>query len=286
MGSWRPERSHEERLGRAIQSMIPGTLQGRIAQASPIDRRDRGRHPMMPEDVEGLEANDLVFTQETFILTKDGAQTIELAYEPEPGSEHVYWNGLYQPASEWDRSGQTITVSDGGGFLQAGDELAVEYAYRVGFVAPSDLQILVPWAASGWSYLQVTLTDATDRSAVAFDDSAWTVGQAPFGVAIDVWPLPPASPWALDTALWLRRHITLPAAGATVTVSLRVDNYAKAYWNGTLIYDSGVTTPVDITVAVPPALVLVDNVLAVHAIDDAATGVDNTYADVRVTLEA
>lgn len=39
--SWRPRPSHTERTARAVQSMIPGTMEGRIAQAAPTTDRLR-----------------------------------------------------------------------------------------------------------------------------------------------------------------------------------------------------------------------------------------------------
>lgn len=61
-----------------------------------------------------------------------GEQAFDLTHDPIDNSEHLYWNGLYQPASVWSRSGRTVTVPDAPGDLRVGDELVVEYAYRVG----------------------------------------------------------------------------------------------------------------------------------------------------------
>jgi len=90
---------------------------------------------VMPNDLsrirnlKGGNLGGLLFMQDMKTAAASGDQTVVLTYEPVDSSEHMYWNGLYQPASEWTRLGQTASVADPSGWVEAGDELVVEYAY-------------------------------------------------------------------------------------------------------------------------------------------------------------
>jgi hypothetical protein len=55
--------------------------------------------------------------------------TLQLSHEPLPGSLHLHWNGLSQPASEFKLDGQTVTFQDGEDAVEAGDEIWATYAY-------------------------------------------------------------------------------------------------------------------------------------------------------------
>lgn len=90
-------------------------------------------------DVQGFgdpdEGLGTKFWQDTLTVTETGDQTINLTHLPEPNSEHAYWNGLYQPSSQWSRTGQVLTISDSDSMFKVGDVLTVEYAYRRGISA-------------------------------------------------------------------------------------------------------------------------------------------------------
>lgn len=77
-------------------------------------------------------AGNVEFEQETGTASGPGDMQVVLQHEPIVNSEHVYWEGVYQPGSEWFRSGQTVTLLDPDGALEVGDQVLVEYAYRVG----------------------------------------------------------------------------------------------------------------------------------------------------------
>jgi len=66
------------------------------------------------------------------------SQSILLKHVPVLNSEHVYWNGVYQPGSEWTRAGQTVTIPDPTGLARIGDELVCEYLYTGVRVDPAD----------------------------------------------------------------------------------------------------------------------------------------------------
>lgn len=76
------------------------------------------------------------FYQDQTTVATVGDQTVHLTFEPIAHSEHVYWNGIYQPGSEWSRTGQVVAVTDDDSVIEVDDILVVEYAYRSGFGAP------------------------------------------------------------------------------------------------------------------------------------------------------
>lgn len=78
----------------------------------------------------------VLFYQDHHPITDVGDQEITLTFLPIQHSEHVYWNGVYQRGVNWSRSGQVVTMADADEWMQAGDVVTVEYAYRVGFNAP------------------------------------------------------------------------------------------------------------------------------------------------------
>lgn len=127
------------------------------------------------EDPDALddELEVLEFWQDTHTVTTPGTQSIQLTYEPEQESEHLYWNGLYQPASEWTRLDQTITVPDPDGYLEVGDELVVEYAYyhadvTAGPALGPDVPGLIAWYSADQAAAEFgatgTMTAWTDLS--------------------------------------------------------------------------------------------------------------------------
>lgn len=58
-----------------------------------------------------------------------GEMNVPLTYLPIDGSEHVYWNTLLQPPTEWTRDGKVITLADADSRIEAGDVISVAYAY-------------------------------------------------------------------------------------------------------------------------------------------------------------
>ena len=68
--------------------------------------------------------------QDQITVTGSGTQTLRLTYQPIPNSEHLYWNGNYQPGSEWSRDEWTVTIPDSGSVIESGDILVMEYLYE------------------------------------------------------------------------------------------------------------------------------------------------------------
>ncbi|MEO5840864.1 MAG: hypothetical protein ABIQ73_00035 [Acidimicrobiales bacterium] len=145
---------------------------------------------------------------------------------------------------------------------------------------------IVPYGAAGYHYQQVpTGGGPAAFSDVAFDDGAFDVGSAPFGQLAAEFDcdLTPATTWASNTDLLVRRTVTLPAGATDVVVRVAIDNDLELYWNGTLVdtvahagcaeYGSGEVT-------IPGSLVTAgDNVLAVRASDHGG----ETFLDLEVT---
>jgi hypothetical protein len=94
----------------------------------------------------------VLFYQDPHTVIAAGEQAVALTHLPIDNSEHVYWNGLYQPGSEWTRDGQTITVPDPDGLLASNDELVVEYAYRKGITTATATNPDAPTVHGAASY--------------------------------------------------------------------------------------------------------------------------------------
>lgn len=74
--------------------------------------------------------------QDALTITAAGDQTLHLTYVPMTNSEHLYWNGVYQPGSQWERDKWTVSIADGEGYFAIGDELVMEYLYTDPTKAP------------------------------------------------------------------------------------------------------------------------------------------------------
>ena len=218
-----------------------------------------------PSSTKGASA--VKFYEDAQAVDSPGLQTIGLTHEPVAHSEHVYWNGLYQPGSEWSRSGLTVTVPDANRDLEAGDQLVVEYAYLVTTSSP-DLPLSL--GSPGWKYLVIAMSDATNRSAVDFDDSGWRTGQAAFaGTGAGTIPAGSNTYWPVQKGIWLRRTVRVEKP-ASLVVSGPVDNIVAVYWNGALIGSVDYSNQSDKTYSftIPAASVKLTNVLAIRAQDD------------------
>lgn len=104
---------------RSVQDHVSSLL-SRVERA---ERRNMGGS--------GGGAGRLVFFHEKLKMEKSGGSWRgSLTYVPMAHSEHLYWHGVEQPQSEWQRgAGRTITIPDPDGVMRATDEIWVEYAY-------------------------------------------------------------------------------------------------------------------------------------------------------------
>lgn len=187
----------------------------------------------------------------------------------------------------------TGTITNG-----LGDSVvAVTMTDALGAVATASLTLaagLYPQLA-GWKYLDTTLADATNYSASAFDDSAWSSGAAPIGNLGPYGSIVNAPIYdarfnaniartvGFDARTWLRRHVTVNALHAAgFTLKGYVDNGFTVYVNGVQRATYYIATQGGYSVTVPgSAFVVGDNVIAVNFVDDAThtPAVDAAYFD-------
>lgn len=282
----------QERVVGAIESMIPGTVGGRIANAGPIGGESSSARASIQGGVATVAqaGSDSYFEEDPLTLTADGAQDVALTYEPVEFSEDVEISGLAQTRGvDWTRDGQTLsllTAMD----ARAGEVLTVQYAIRSGAPVDPSLPVystLVDWNATGWKYNETTWSDSTDYSASAFDDSAWSTGQAAFGSGTG--PTPKNTTWPLDGRIWIRR--TVPDVVTAMRITVRIDNYATVWINGTQVADPVSLQGADdgtlekVPFDVDPSLLNLtgNNVIAVMADDDAPVGGgDVSFIDVKI----
>ncbi|MEI7036426.1 hypothetical protein [Fulvimonas yonginensis] len=95
--------------------------------------------------------------------------------------------------------------------------------------------------SNGWRYKVLPLSDETDYSADALDDSAWPTGQMPFASAPGHpyaagagFPAIENTYWPLNTRIWLRRIFNVSRV-ADITLTVFIDNYATVWVNGQLV---------------------------------------------------
>lgn len=118
-------------------------------------------------------AGRVKFHQDSMEVAAPGGQTLVLTHEPITNSEHLYWNGLYQPGSEWTRHhATTVDIADGAGLLEVGDELVMEYAW-------------VPVNPTG----ALAIEDDFDRSTLAPGAYHWDGHRIPWEVTSPEWTI-------------------------------------------------------------------------------------------------
>lgn len=182
----------------------------------------------------------------------------------------------------------TVTITDDDGNTATVDDSAV-------FTEVMAAQL------SDWKYLQVEDTDDTDRSAVDFDDSGWSIGTAPFGAWYNGDPSLEnahaynlafaadfATTWDVNTRLWLRRTLTLAAVpSGGIDITYYMDDHFTIYVNGTEIFNSTADDPLSgsgstFTIA-DSNLVVGDNCIAILCHDEEPPGTTSvTYFDMFV----
>lgn len=148
----------------------------------------------------------------------------------------------------------------------------------------SQTSIIVDYGASGYHYLEVPTGADQGFQAPTYDDSAFHIGSAAFGLALNGCPLDSTiqTNWDSNTDMLVRRDITLPPGTTSLAIHVAIDNDVVVYWNGTQV---GATThdgcaAQDTLIANVPASVLTNgsNVLAVRGTDRGAS----TYLDLQI----
>jgi hypothetical protein len=133
--TWRPPRTRQEATDRAVQSMAPGSWQGKVAQAMPVEVRFTGQVESLDEETldaisgtQRAEADD--FHQVTADDLAAGSATVLLTYQPINESLKLWWEGEFQPPTEYviDYAESEVTVPVPA-YVQEGDLLWVHYWY-------------------------------------------------------------------------------------------------------------------------------------------------------------
>lgn len=251
-----------------IEATIPHFLVDRVSDGL---RGLTGESVLLEEDGDEWRIVDMLglanqsatgsqFWQDSTLVSSVGTQTVMLTHEPLRNSEHVYWNGLYQPASEWSRNGRTITVEDPLGHMFLGDELTVEYAYQAGVAA----WLSVP-LGSNWRY-KTGLGPDPAYADPAFDDSLWGTGPSGFGLGGYTELVGTVVPSPLD--VWTRINVTTHG-GSLLFSARQVDKDASVYLDGELVWSLPFTTEGTMHIGDCPAG---DHVIAIYGSDDPGPG--------------
>jgi len=90
---------------------------------------------------------------------------------------------------------------------------------------------ILPYLSQGFRYLvSNAAVPITDFEQPDFDDSAFLVGDAPFGYTPT---MPPGNTvWPLSQDLNIRKEFWVPAGVTTLEVALAIDDYAQVFVNG------------------------------------------------------
>jgi hypothetical protein len=258
-----------------LRALDPGFLDGLYATPQPVPD---GASDLVGGDGDGGQdggSDDIAFwntDQALAVGTNPGQIILLLTWEPIDGSLHIRWNGIDQPPTEWTLDGQTVTFTSS--LIRTDDLLTAAYAYDNGELAdPSDT--IVPFGSTLWRWLEVPFHDPGNYSDPLFDDSAWDLGQGPFGdttpdhdlATFPTWP-PYVTVWDQNSQMWARRTITAEP-GIDVTIWHRINRTIVLWWNGAY---KGKTTTAEGTRIIPGSEVLASNVIVFKAADDGYTG--------------
>lgn len=242
----------------------------------------------------GNDATSIAYVNDdTLTYGGTGNPVISLSAWPIVDSLQVKQNGHELDPDEWtyDSALNLVTVASGV-HKKTNDKFTVYYARNNGSNVARDPGPIINWGSPGPNLI-VAEGDLTDRSGRTYDDSSWTVSDAPVG-----WPLSPPDPfWSIPPAtssgssgvnlgFWLRREFYLDQA-STLTVSARVDGKHYLFLDGVLIHSYTGTVPgadpyPSVTgISVGPGR----HVVALHVDDDTNDGIpDYIYGDVYVEV--
>lgn len=135
----RAQTAFHERVVTSIETMIPGTVGGRVVNAGPASAPS-GERAASRGDIGTVDsASGVLFKRDRFELVADGAQDHTLTFLPLDDSEHVYLNGVEQDeGADWTRDEQVLSILAAMDAL-TDDMLEVRYSYDAGApVQPTD----------------------------------------------------------------------------------------------------------------------------------------------------
>lgn len=126
----RAPRVFQNRLVSAIESMIPGTVGGRVSNASPAPVTSEQLAADRGTVATGVAVGGDEFKRDRFPLTVAGVQDVTLTYLPKDASAHVYLNGIEQDeGTDYSLADQVLSILAAMGAL-ADDVLETRYAYE------------------------------------------------------------------------------------------------------------------------------------------------------------
>lgn len=283
-------------LGTNARSLDPGYLGGRSATPQPVD--DTGASQLVGgDDGDGGSSSVIGEDGDRLTLTSLANQTWSLSYVPIAETLIVHWHPDAEGGIEWKR-GEHYVIDDDDRVVtiyaatlaaagaQVGDVFSAQYLHDD---SDGPASYVIDFGSAGWSYKQVALGDTADYSAPDYDDSAWSVGQAPFGNGFELGS--PPTNWDANSYLWLRRTLV---DVAEMKITVKVEDHCQIYANGNLVASAAPADPpesrpwydnpfvAEITDDVLGAVV----VLAIRCVDpNTEVGTpDNTYADVRIEV--
>lgn len=226
---WRPERSQLDSHGRAILSMVPGSLQGQIAQASPVRQR-----VIFGDAIDAAEDEWLAIggKRDTFAIETPGDQELLLSFTPMEDTEHVRWHpgggaGVLQDRSQYDIVGSLVTLHDPNGVMQAAtDHITVQYLHTFNAQPPEPVELTSVPLGGTWRYKEYPGVDnATSFSHAqpGYDDSAWPEGTTPFNGGV-------------NDSVWTRRWVTMHGNTKLRIYADYVDDRSNVFLNGAHIW--------------------------------------------------
>lgn len=99
---------------------------------------------------------------DTFPVLGPGTFTCTLTKLPIPDSLHLYWNGMWQPHSQWTRDARLVTFTDPSSLFEAGDLIGAKYAYIGTEQTPPTIYSAPTWnARNGQQAAHYAPTDPT-----------------------------------------------------------------------------------------------------------------------------
>jgi hypothetical protein len=237
---------YDQRRARQLQSMVPGTLEGRLADAQPFKQFSGPPDALFGFDGGAVAQATRASQIDQFTLASAGAQDLTLTYVPVPMSWNVEHNTLgLLDTTNYTISSNVLSLISGVDSLEIGDTIQVQYDYLEEQADPigDESEINIPFQSGGWSYIGSASPAArTTQMTVATDFSSWAVGTAPLGwntyVDVDGHPKATELPHVNTGELGHEWDAVIRRAmpgGTGIVVTVDETNFCDVYADTTLI---------------------------------------------------